>query len=119
MFRSNNNNRWDTKENEYIKTLNVDSNEIIYLNNGSAVNFKTSLTPKEIVEKLGATILSKQTLKNENLEIFYCFVENISNFVVENGKKINLQIANNGNFSIHLPLKKDATQKRIAPKKFK
>lgn len=89
-----------SKESQHIEKLNVNSTEILSLNNGSATNFRTSLSPKEIVEKLDATIVSKQTLKNENLEIYYCFVENVSSFVVENGKKINLQIANNGEFSI-------------------
>ena len=89
-----------SKENQYIKAINASSSDVVSLNNANATNLKTSLTPKEIIKKLGAKVISKQRLENENLEIFYCFVENVSNFVVENGKKINLQIANNGEFSI-------------------
>ena len=81
-----------SKENQYIKAINASSSDVVSLNNANATNLKTSLTPKEIIKKLGAKVISKQRLENENLEIFYCFVEN--------GKKINLQIANNGEFSI-------------------
>ena len=92
-----------SKEKQYVKTLNVNENDIIYFqneNSSDAINFKTTLSPNEIIKKLGAVVIEKQNLKNENLKIYYCYVENVSSFVVENGKKINLQIAYNGEFSI-------------------
>ena len=92
-----------SKEKKYISQLNVCENDILtYINENSnnSVNFKVSLSPNEIIEKIGAVVVEKQILKNEGLEIYYCFVENVNNFVVENAKKINFQIAYNGNFSI-------------------
>lgn len=92
-----------SKENHYIRSLNVNENDIIYFKNDNScnvTNFKTNLSPNEIIKKLGAVVIDKQILKNENLEIYYCFVENVSSFVIENTKKINLQIAFNGEYSI-------------------
>lgn len=91
-----------SKENEIIANLNVPSSNISYINNGSfqeGIVFETLLTPKEILKKTNAIVCNVQTLENEGLEIYYCFIENINNFIVTEGKKINLQISFNGKFS--------------------
>lgn len=91
-----------SKENEIITNLNVPSSSISYINNGSfqeGIVFETLLTPKEILKKTNAIVCNVQTLENEGLEIYYCFIENINNFIVTEGKKINLQISFNGKFS--------------------
>lgn len=91
-----------SKENEIITNLNVPSSNISYINNGSFqedIVFETLLTPKEILKKTNAIVCNVQTLENEGLEIYYCFIENINNFIVTEGKKINLQISFNGKFS--------------------
>lgn len=88
------------KENEAIKKIDaseISSEKSIYENNFS---YETNLSPDEIVKKLNAKIHSKQILENEGLEIYYCFVENINEFIISNGKKVNLQIAFNGEKSI-------------------
>ena len=56
-----------SKENHYIKSLNVNESDIIYFkneNSSDATNFKTSLSPNEIIEKLGAEVIEKQILEN-------------------------------------------------------
>lgn len=91
-----------SKENEIITNLNIPSSNISYINNGSfqeGIVFETLLTPKEILKKTNAIVCNVQTLENEGLEIYYCFIENINNFIVTEGKKINLQISFNGKFS--------------------
>lgn len=91
-----------SKENEIITNLNVPSSSISYINNGGfqeGIVFETLLTPKEILKKTNAIVCNVQTLENEGLEIYYCFIENINNFIVTEGKKINLQISFNGKFS--------------------
>lgn len=88
------------KENEAIKKIDaseISSEKSIYENNFS---YETNLSPDKIVKKLNAKIHSKQILENEGLEIYYCFVENINEFIISNGKKVNLQIAFNGEKSI-------------------
>lgn len=90
-------------EKQKIEALGVSQSDVIIFENQNTydgANFKTTLSPGEIIKKLEAKIHSKQILKNENLEIYYCFVENVNKFVVENGKKINLQIAYNGSYCI-------------------
>lgn len=71
-------------------------NEKIY----DKISYKTNLTPKEIIYKLKALVQSKQNLEHENIEIYNCFVENINEFVVVGGKKVNLQIAFDGKESV-------------------
>ena len=66
---------------------------------GDSFAFQTSLTPNEIIERTGALVLDEQKLENEGLEIYYCFVENINNFIVSQGKKVNLQISFDGEIS--------------------
>lgn len=85
-----------SKESQIIKTLNIPSFDIETIENQKTedgIVFKTTLSPKEIISKTNAKICDKQNLENEGLEIYYCFVENINNFVVSEGKKINLQIS--------------------------
>ena len=67
-------------------------NNIVYKIENDAIAFETYLKPEEIIKTTGAIVSDYQHLKNEGLEIYYCFVENINNFVVSEGKKINLQI---------------------------
>lgn len=89
------------KEKEAIEELGA--SEITIVENTQTPNsfcFETELSPSEIIKTLNAKIHSKQILENENLEIYYCFVENINNFIVCNNKKVNLQIAFNGEKSI-------------------
>lgn len=88
------------KENESIKKIDasqISSEKSIYENNFS---YETNLSPNEIIRRLNAKLHSKQILENEGLEIYYCFVENINEFIISDGKKINLQIAFNGEKSI-------------------
>lgn len=66
---------------------------------GDSFAFQTSLTPTQIIEKTGALVLDRQRLENEGLEIYYCFVENINNFIVSQGKRVNLQISYDGKIS--------------------
>lgn len=89
------------KEKETIEKLGA--TEITVVENLQTPNsfcFETTLSPREIIQTLNAKIHSKQILKNENLEIYYCFVENINSFIVCSNKKVNLQIAFNGEKSI-------------------
>ena len=89
-------------EKKAMAELNVSAEDIqIYknLNAPDGISFQTTLSPNEIIKKLNAQIYKKQILKNEKIEIYYCFVENINNFIVENGKKINLQISYDGSTS--------------------
>ena len=89
------------KEKEAIEKLGA--SEITIVENTQTPNsfgFETELSPREIIKTLNAKLHSKQFLENENLEIYYCFVENINNFIVCNNKKVNLQIAFNGEKSI-------------------
>ena len=87
-----------SNEKATIFKLNPIENSVWEIGDGASV-FKTELSPNEIVEITKAKILDVQTLENEGLEIFYCFVENINNFVVSQGKKINLQISYDGEIS--------------------
>ncbi len=66
---------------------------------GDSFAFQTSLTPTQIIEKTNALVLDRQRLENEGLEIYYCFVENINNFIVSQGKRVNLQISYDGKIS--------------------
>lgn len=89
------------KEKQAIEKLGA--SEITVVENIQTPNsfcFETELFPREIIKTLNAKLHSKQFLENENLEIYYCFVENINNFIVCNNKKVNLQIAFNGEKSI-------------------
>lgn len=89
-------------EKKAIEKLNIAETDILVfenLNSPDAISFETTMPPLEIIKILNASIYKKQNLKNEGLEIYYCFVENINNFIVENGKKINLQISYDGNIS--------------------
>lgn len=91
-----------SKESQIIKTLNIPSFNIETIENQrtkDGIVFKTTLSPEEIINKTNAKICDKQNLENEGLEIYYCFVENINNFVVSEGKKINLQISFDGKIS--------------------
>ena len=81
-------------EKKAIEKLNIADTDILVfenLNSPDAISFETTMPPLEIIKILNASIYKKQNLKNEGLEIYYCFVEN--------GKKINLQISYDGNIS--------------------
>lgn len=66
------------------------------------VSFETTLHPNEIIKIIGAKIVEKQRIvQNESdYEIFYCYVENVNNYVMSNNKRVNLQIAFNGERTI-------------------
>lgn len=71
----------------------------------SGICFETNLSPEQIVSILNAKIHSKQTIQGQNMEIFYCFVENINNYVLIDNKKVNLQIVFlNGKSKLGFPL---------------
>ncbi|MDD4110311.1 MAG: hypothetical protein PHS54_02030 [Clostridia bacterium] len=70
--------------------------------NIQGISFETSLKPQEIINRLKLKIQSTQKLlrENETIIIYYCYVENVGNSIILSNKKVNLQIAFNGQSSI-------------------
>ena len=70
------------------------------------ISFETNLSPEEIFKKLNIRIQSQQQLQLENpIEIYYCYIEGVNRSVFIENKKVNLQIAYDGEKTIlGLPL---------------
>lgn len=88
-------------ENFIIKKLSISENDVIVFENNNTkdgVSFETSLKPFEIINKLNAKIHSEQKLNNNknDLLIYYCYIENLNNYVIVDNKKVNMQIAYDG-----------------------
>jgi hypothetical protein len=75
--------------------------------NIDGISFQTNLTPDQIFSRLNIQIQSTQNLNSNGNEVitYYCFLENLYDNVIIDGKKINLQIAFDGEkTTIGLPL---------------
>lgn len=96
---------FSNEQNVLEKIMASSSNFCVYEETDQAICFETDLSPENVISLLGAVVHSKQKLENENLEIFYCFVENVNNHVIVDGKKVNLQIClSNGKTILGFPL---------------
>ncbi len=73
------------------------------------ITFESKLNADEIMNALNAKLLSHQIITDteteKRIEIYYCFLENLTDHILVDNKKVNLQIAFNGERSIiGLPL---------------
>lgn len=66
------------------------------------ISFETELLPEQIFDRINLRIQSKQRILQENgvLEIYYCYLENLGGGVTVANKKVNIQIAFNGEKTI-------------------
>lgn len=66
--------------------------------NVQGISFETNFYPDEIINKLNLKIQDIQNIvrENETISIYYCYMENVDNSVFLSNKKVNLQIAFNG-----------------------
>ena len=66
--------------------------------NVQGISFETNFYPDYIINTLNLEIQDIQSLirDNETISIYYCYMENVGNSVILSNKKVNLQIAFNG-----------------------
>lgn len=70
---------------------------------GMSVELNKEMELEEILKIIKAKIVKKESVAGR--EIYYCYSNNNSDYVIDNGQKINYQIAiNNGNIIIGTPL---------------
>ena len=78
----------------YIQVGASDANKFLKKNCFSGITFESALSVSKILKTLNAKIISKQNISilDENKTIIYAYTDKLSNFVVLNGQKVNIQI---------------------------